>query len=65
MSDPRDTYMTAADLLRATLDALEYDPCEEPVDVMHPQDAHAAAEAALRHVAGMFIANTTRAFSDV
>jgi hypothetical protein len=56
------TYVTAVDLLQHAIDALEHDPDETRVDKGHPEDAYWTARATLDTVAGMFIAETKRAY---
>jgi hypothetical protein len=52
--------VTAVDLLRHAIDALEHNPDEEPIEKGHPQDVYADARNALDAVTGLFIAETTR-----
>ena len=56
------TFLSPVDLLERAIDALTYDPEETPVEVGHPQDAYFAARNALDVVAGMFIAETQKAY---
>lgn len=58
------TFVTPVELLRYAIDALEHDPDETGVDKGHPQDSYFTARAALDAIAGMFIAETTRAYRE-
>lgn len=56
------TYVTSVDLLRAAIDAIEWNPDETPQERMHPQDAYNEASNALAVVTGARIAETQRSW---
>ena len=61
-SDVRATFVSPVDLLERAIEALTHDPEDAPVEVGHPQDSYYAARNALDVVAGMFIAETQKAY---
>ena len=61
-SDVKATFVSPVELLEFAIAALTYDPEETPVEVGHPQDAYYAARNALDVIAGMFIAETQKAY---
>ena len=63
-SEALSTFISPVDLLERAIDALTHDPDETPVDMGHPQDAYYTARNALDVIAGMFIAETQRAYQN-
>lgn len=61
-SDVKATFVSPIYLLERAIEALTYDPDEDPVEVGHPQDAYWTARNALKVVAGMFVAETQKAY---